>query len=144
MQSSFLVSTLWKDASGKKPLMSAVRDGFRFLIKSPHKFVRTPAFLMIWGVFAGTYTVANVVESTCHHYKQGTSVAYGRDAQQQPDWFWPKFGFSSVTNVTLSVTKDHYYTQWFGAGKPHKVPLGSYFMYGTRDAMTIMVEISLI
>lgn len=117
------------NASGKEKLIPCLINGFKTLLKKPTHFLRQPAFLMIWGVYGGTYIVANSIESITERSKT-SPVA-------------PKFIGSSATNITLSVLKDKAYARMFGVGEPkpfHSISLG---LFATRDCMTILASFTL-
>lgn len=88
---SIVDKAIVSNASGKEKLISCLINGFKTLFTKPIHFLRQPAFLMIWGVYSGTYIVANSVESICERSKTSPTV--------------PKFIGSSATNITLSVLK---------------------------------------
>lgn len=117
------------NASGKEKLMSCLINGFKTFISKPVHFLRQPAFLMIWGVYSGTYIVANSVESICERSKRSPIV--------------PKFIGSSATNITLSVLKDKAYARMFGVGDPKPFPAISLALFATRDIMTILASFTL-
>ena len=54
-----------------------------------------PAFLLVWGVYGGTYIAANWISSTC--------ALKRADSQQQ---HMAKLIGVSATNLTLNISKD--------------------------------------
>ena len=117
------------NASGKEKLVPCLINGVKDFLFRPAYFLRNPAFLMIWGVYSGTYCVANSVEAVCE--RSHNSPVY------------PKFIGSSVANVTLSVLKDKAYARMFGVGDPRPLPLKSYGLFAARDSMTILASFTL-
>jgi hypothetical protein len=117
------------NGSGKQKLGAAVIDGFKTLLTRPLHFVRQPSFYIVWGVYSGTYIVANSIQVLCDH--------------ENIPWFYPKFVGTSVANVTFSVLKDMYLTKSFGTGPAKKVPLRSFGLYTIRDSMTIFASFNL-
>jgi len=104
----------------------------RSLAFHPAYFFRQPSFLFIWGVYSGTYIVANSIEAT-----------YERSNQSS---FYPKFLGSSVANITLSVLKDKAFAKMFAdPSKPTPKPMAftSYACFASRDSMTILASFSL-
>ena len=112
-----------------KKLGSAIIDGFRTLIKRPMHFVKQPSFYIVWGVYSGTYMMANCIQAICDH--------------DHISWFYPKFIGSSIANLTLSILKDLYLTRNYGKGAARKVPFRSYALYTSRDSMTIFASFNL-
>ncbi|KAJ3188998.1 hypothetical protein HK101_009043 [Irineochytrium annulatum] len=114
--------------------MQGITSGLATLVMRPHYFVSQPSFLLIWGVYSGTYIVANQIETFSRHFHQ--------------DPFWPKFIGTSLTNVGLSVLKDMYFTRAFAnasaaAAPPKTVPLRSTGLYTIRDSMTIFASFNM-
>ena len=117
------------NASGKEKLVPCIINGVKDCLFKPAYFFRNPAFLMIWGVYSGTYCVANSIEAFCE--RSNKSPVY------------PKFVGSAVANVTLSVLKDKAYARMFGVGDPRPLPLRSYGLFAARDSMTILASFTL-
>ena len=119
-----------ENASGTTPLMQGLQRGFGQLFQRPVQFMRQPAFLLIWGVYAGTYICGNTIDMLCQRRLQSAIV--------------PKFIGSSVANVGLSVAKDRIFTQMFGSAKsPNnavkgKFPPLSFALFASRDSLTIL------
>ncbi|KAJ3176549.1 WD repeat-containing protein 19 [Irineochytrium annulatum] len=121
---SIIDKSIFSNASGRQPLMQGITSGLATLVMRPHYFVSQPSFLLIWGVYSGTYIAANQIETFMHHFHQ--------------DPFWPKFVGSTLANVGLSVLKDMYFTRAFAAaGPPKSVPMRSMGLYTIRDSMTV-------
>jgi hypothetical protein len=52
------------NASGVEPLVPCLINGIKTFFTNPVYFVKQPSFLLIWGVYGGTYIVANSIEVT--------------------------------------------------------------------------------
>lgn len=126
---SIIDVSIFLNGSGKQKLGAAVLDGFKTLLTRPIYFVRQPSFYIVWGVYSGTYIVANSIQVLCDH--------------KNIPWFYPKFVGTSFANVTFSVLKDMYLTKRFGSGSARKVPLRSFGLYTVRDSMTIFASFNL-
>jgi hypothetical protein len=120
---SIVDKAITSNASGLEPLVPCALNGFKTLFTNPVYFFRQPSFLLIWGVFSGTYTVANIIDAVCERSNRSS--------------FYPVLLGSSVVNVTLSVLKDREFARMFGKGDPKPLPLISYTLFGIRDSMTI-------
>lgn len=137
LTSSFLVApaisiidkSIVANAAGTKPLVQGLADGFKTLVMNPLKFAKQPSFLMIWGVYGGTYIVANSTETLCN--------------RNAVPWYYPKFIASSTANVSLSVVKDKAFARLFGSGPPRPLPVPSYFLFATRDSLTVLASFNL-
>jgi hypothetical protein len=117
------------NASGKEALVPCLINGVKELVLKPGYFLRQPAFLMIWGVYSGTYCAANSIDALCERAGKSSTT--------------PKFFGSAATNVTLSVLKDKAFARLFGVGEARPLPLRSYGLFATRDSMTILASFTL-
>ncbi|KAI9365534.1 hypothetical protein DFJ73DRAFT_772424 [Zopfochytrium polystomum] len=143
---SIVDKAIFANASGREKMGACLRNGFALLLTRPWQFVKQPSFLLIWGVYSGTYIVANSVETFCNYTSR--------------PWFYPKFIASSFANVSLSVAKDLYFTRAFAklaaptASGPtaagaatavamRPVPFRSYSLYTLRDTLTIFAGFNL-
>lgn len=115
-----------------EPLILALMNGMKSLAFQPAYFFRQPSFLFIWGVYSGTYIVANSIEATCERSNQSS--------------FYLKFFGSSMANITLSVLKDKAFAKMFAdPSKPTPKPMvfTSYACFASRDSMSILASFSL-
>ncbi len=126
---SIVDKAIVSNASGKEKLVSCLINGFKTFFTKPIHFLRQPAFLMIWGVYGGTYVVANSIESIAERSKTSPTA--------------PKFVGSSATNISLSVLKDKAYARMFGVGEPKPFPSICLGLFATRDCMTILASFTL-
>ena len=126
---SIVDKAIVSNASGLEPLVPCLINGIKTLFTKPIYFFRQPSFLLILGVYSGTYIVANSVEAVCERADRSS--------------FFPKFVGSSVANVTLSVLKDRAFARMFGQGDPRPFPKLSMGLFATRDSMTILASFSL-
>lgn len=123
---SIIDKAIVSNASGKEKLLPCIANGLKTLSNKPMHFFRQPAFLMIWGVYSGTYIVANTTE-----------LMYERSERSA---VMPKFIASSATNATLSILKDKAYAKMFGVGEPKAIPTITYALFATRDSLTILAS----
>jgi hypothetical protein len=126
---SIVDKAIVSNASGLEPLIPCFINGFKSLFLNPLTFLKQPSFLLIWGVYSGTYIIANSTEAICERVNRSS--------------FYPKFFSSSVTNVTLSVLKDKAFARMFGVGSPKPLPTLSYLLFATRDSATIFASFSI-
>ncbi|CAG8772297.1 14209_t:CDS:2 [Dentiscutata erythropus] len=115
--------------SGRNKLGAALKSGFAELFTRPHRFIRTPAFLLVFGVYFSTYTTANVIDTVCSYTN--------RDNQT------PKFLGTTIANMTTCIYKDRAFTRMFGIVAPKSLPLGTYGLFATRDALTIAASFNI-
>ncbi|KAF0558241.1 putative membrane protein [Gigaspora margarita] len=118
-----------ENASGRNKLSSALKRGFVELFTRPHRFVRTPAFLLVFGVYFTTYTTANIIDTVCSHANVDNQT--------------PKFLGTTIANMTTCIYKDRAFTRMFGIVAPKGLPFGTYGLFATRDALTIAASFNL-
>lgn len=126
---SIVDKAIVSNASGLEKLVPSLINGVKTLFTKPAYFFKQPSFLFIWGVYSGTYIVANNIEAICERNDQSS--------------FYPKFVGSSVANVSLSVLKDKAFAKMFGTGEVKPMKLKSMGLFATRDSMTILASFSL-
>lgn len=126
---SIVDKAIVSNASGLEPLVPSLINGVKTLVSKPIYFLRQPSFLLILGVYSGTYIVANNIEAICERQNRSS--------------FYPKFVGSSIANVTLSVLKDKAFARMFGKGDPRPMHFSSLALFGARDSMTILASFSL-
>jgi hypothetical protein len=130
---SMVDKAIVSNASGLEPLVPSLVNSFKGFVSSPLTFLRQPSFLLIWGVYGGTYCAANTVEAIC-------------EMREQPA-LYPKLVGSSVANVSLSVMKDKAFAKMFaidaGSAATKIVPPTCYALWATRDTMTIFASFTL-
>jgi len=126
---SIVDKAIVSNASGLEPLVPCLINGVKTLLTKPVYFFKQPSFLFIWGVYSGTYIVANNIDALCERSSRSS--------------FYPKFVGSSFANVTLSVLKDKAFARMFGTGAPAPMSYTSMGLFATRDSMTILASFSL-
>lgn len=126
---SILDKAIVSNASGKEKLLPSIKSGVKSFFKRPVSFFRQPAFLLVWGVYSGTYIVANSIELFCIQSKRSEVI--------------PKFVGSFIANTSLSMFKDKMFAQMFGVGISRPFPPLGYAMFVTRDGLTILASFTL-
>ena len=127
---SIVDQAIVSNASGLEPLVPSVINGIKTLFTSPATFAKQPSFLLIFGIYCGTYGVANSIDALCERSQRPAAI--------------PTFIGSSAVNVTLCVLKDRAIARMFGTGVPKPMSNLSMGLFATRDGMTILASFSLI
>ena len=52
-----------ENTSGRRTLLESLKSSFTTLVRTPVSFFARPAFLLLWGVYGGTYIAANTISS---------------------------------------------------------------------------------
>jgi hypothetical protein len=126
---SIVDKAIVSNASGRQALVPGLYEGIKTLVARPVFFFRQPSFLLIWGVYSGTYVAANTIDASCERANESAVI--------------PKFVGSSAANVTLSVAKDLAFVRLFGTGAPRPVPAISYGLFATRDVATVLASFTM-
>lgn len=130
--SAFLVSpfvtvidrSIIKQANGSEAFWVGMRKGFYELFTTPWRTVSRRDFLIVWGLYAGTYVAANCIETTMK--------AIGKDPEL------PKFFGAAAVNIFLCVRKDVIFTKIFSNVPIYRAyPTSSYLLFAIRDSMTV-------
>jgi len=127
---SIVDKAITSNASGREPMWTCVRNGFKSLFFTPRYFFKQPSFLWIAGVYSGTYVVANLTQLMCELYNQ--------------PWQYPKFVSTSFTNISLSMLKDRAFAKMFAKeATTAKFPVLSLGLFAVRDSMTVLASFNL-
>ena len=118
------------NASGARKLGPAVVAGLK-RVANPLKLARSPDFLLVWALYAGTYAVANLT-STAMRKQPAEATATARLVA------------TSAFNLPMCVYKDNQLAKWNGVGKPRAVPKLTLGLFGARDALTMLASFTLV
>lgn len=98
------------------------------LVTRPASFVGSRAFGLVWGVYALTYGVSNLVQTVSK--RRGVDGAL------------PTFLATAAVNIPSSVLQDRYFTAWFGKARGRFSPI-SYSLWAARDMATVLGSFTL-
>ncbi|CAB9501384.1 expressed unknown protein [Seminavis robusta] len=127
-------------ASGTNTIFRSGMQSLQKMVTSPIAFVKSPAFLYVWAVYATTYSVANGLKTLVEHQEQKSSRK--RDDSSSLGKAAIFLG-TSVTNSSASILKDRAFAQMFAAnaatttGLARQVPVASYGLWMTRDLIGV-------
>ena len=112
-----------ENASGVRPLRQGLKSLSLDFLQHPMSFLKRREFMLIFGLYAATYTAANSIDTTCTIIEKEPTAA--------------KFLGTTAVNMTLCVAKDRAFTRMFGAISPSSVPLPTYALFALRDSLTV-------
>ncbi|KAG2173120.1 hypothetical protein INT43_004493 [Umbelopsis isabellina] len=133
--SSFAVSpmiaivdrSIIENTNGKTPLVQGLKQGFAAFVASPHRFITTRQFRLVFAIYFSTYMTANVIDTTSEFYqREPTETAAA------------KFVGTTAVNMTACIIKDRAFTRMFGTVASKPLPLFSYLLFASRDSLTIL------
>jgi len=124
-----------ENASGKRALIPSMRASLSTLVLRPHRFLTSKPFLLILMLYGGTYTTANVLDTT-------TSTIRDKPASTTTSGA-AKFAATSTANLSLCLYKDSQFTRLFGTVSARPVPGPTYLLFALRDCMTVFASFNL-
>lgn len=129
-------------AAGTHTVLQSAAQSVTTMVRSPISYVKSPMFLMMWGVYAATYSTANCLKTIVEHQEYFNSESSSTPSSSSSSSGGSKFAvFATTTAVNSSSTmlKDRFYARSFGASLSvaSKVPLITYGLWGLRDCMVI-------
>ena len=127
-----------QSASGTNTLARSALESMHGMLTNPIKTVKSPAFLLVWGVYAGTYSTANCLKTLVEHQ------SYKEEARNSGNTSTAELGkigiFLGTTfvNSGLAMLKDRTYAQLYGSNPTISIiPRWSYAMWIARDLSVI-------
>eukprot|EP00547_Thalassionema_nitzschioides_P015492 CAMPEP_0194242264 /NCGR_PEP_ID=MMETSP0158-20130606/7853_1 /TAXON_ID=33649 /ORGANISM="Thalassionema nitzschioides, Strain L26-B" /LENGTH=351 /DNA_ID=CAMNT_0038977313 /DNA_START=73 /DNA_END=1124 /DNA_ORIENTATION=- len=150
--SPFLVAidkAVVQKTAGTHSISRSVMESVTSMVRNPVSFVRSPTFLMMWGVYLATYSTANCCKTFMEHNEKvqeknlSTTSSNSNNNNRATTTNVGFLSFLGVTavNSAASMLKDKFYaTQFSGASSSSAtkvVPLVTYGLWGLRDCMVI-------
>lgn len=137
-----------ESTAGSKTLVRSGLDSIRFMTSNPGSYVRSPTFLLMWGVYAATYATANSFKTLEEHsrFQQEASRTTNTTSSSSSSSAASSIGLgqvgiflgTTVVNSGTSMMKDRAYAQMFGSGTASVTfPKASYAFWALRDLSVI-------
>ena len=153
-------------AAGSHTVKKSCTQSVRSILNSPSTFIRSPAFMMMWGVYAVTYStgeivdaysrynigsieslflfiyiVANCVNTISNH----NPLEYQKEdiltsSMNSNSFSMGVLCLTTVVNSSSSIVKDRFYVKLFGitsSSTAMRVPFITYGLWGLRDCVNI-------
>ena len=133
---SFLVSPLVsiidkaivQEITCVRSLTSSMLGATKEMVVSPKSFFSGLSFRLTFGVYFGTYAVANLSEAALDYFKE---------SDEKSRKFY-KVGAASVANVSLLAWRDSIFARAFSGGNPPaKTPVRTVGLFAVRDTVTM-------
>ena len=128
-------SGIIENASGRSSLGSSVLSSLRVFLLTPHRFLFSKPFALIFTLYTGTYLTANSID-TASSTLRNTSIASTTHGTA-------KFAATSFANLSLCLWKDTHFTRLFSTTAPRPLPPASYALFTLRDCLTIFASFNL-
>ena len=145
-----------QNVAGVMPLRQGLTEGCKQMVFNPVKAVTRKSFLMVSGVYAATYVVANSFDSAAQmgddfddasgEYREAFSVEDGLnadDVNKANALQAAKFLGVTAANMSTAVGKDRAFARMYGTISPSKLPMASWGLWLARDLLTIGAAFSL-
>ncbi|KAK5129928.1 hypothetical protein LTR08_002688 [Meristemomyces frigidus] len=124
-----------ENASGKRALVTSLKDQGKALLLRPHRFVASKPFALIFMLYTGTYSTANLLDT----FKSASQNRPARSTTTGP----AKFLATTSANLSLCLYKDAQFARMFGVGSARAVPPATYAIFAARDCLTIFASFNL-
>jgi hypothetical protein len=124
-------------AAGSYTLVQSGMESIQGIFRSPAAYFRSPTFLLMWGVYAATYSTANCLKTLAEH--QEYSQARRSSASNLDGGKMGIFLGTTAVNTSASLMKDRAYAQMFGSSAvtSSAIPRMSYAFWMARDFSVI-------
>lgn len=139
--------------AGTHSIVQSSFESIRGIVQNPVRYIRSPMFLWMWGVYGATYSTANCLRTSTEHFgllskqqPQVDNTPRKLKAQEETtdtinnNWNSGQsvmFVGTTFVNMSASLLKDRAYAQMFGKSIPRQVPMISYGLWATRDCMVV-------
>mmetsp|Transcript_31980 Transcript_31980/g.37283 ORF Transcript_31980/g.37283 Transcript_31980/m.37283 type:complete len:317 (+) Transcript_31980:163-1113(+) len=137
---SMIDKSIVQRAAGTHTVVQSCIESGVSLIRNPYNYVKSPMFLMMWGVYAATYSTANCLKTIVEY--QGNKSSFNNanndvSSSTTGTGAFTVFALTTVVNSTSTMIKDKFYAARFGTNTAAKLPLITYGLWGLRDCMVI-------
>ena len=133
-----------ESANGSKTLVRSGLESVRGIVQHPIHYLKSPTFLLMWGVYAATYGTANSLKTITEHYEGRRSMTPSpsderASAQTASDVSkMTVFLGTTFANSSSALLKDQAYAKMFGSNSTAlSVPRLSYACWIARDFSVI-------
>jgi len=131
-----------ESANGSKSLLKSGLDSIKGMVRHPVEYVKSPTFLLMWGVYAATYGTANSLKTITEHYESRNSTTTVDRPESNPTMSdfskMTVFVGTTFANSSSALMKDQAYAKMFGSNSAAlTVPRLSYACWIARDFSVI-------
>ena len=128
-----------ESAAGRRTLIESGVESLRGIVQNPKQYFKSPTFLMMWGVYAATYSTANSLKTISEHQDYHKSNSAEADRPTSPALgHMGVFLGTTFVNSSSALLKDQAYAKMFGTNsKITEVPKLSYAFWIARDFSVI-------
>jgi len=128
-----------QSVAGSHTLMQSGRESLYGILRNPSNYFKSPTFLLMWGVYAATYSTANSLKTLSEHHEYKTRTSNRTDTISGVDK--GKVGVfigTTAVNSSSALLKDRAYAKMFGTNYANAVmPRMTYAFWVARDFSVI-------
>jgi hypothetical protein len=130
-----------ESAAGRRTIVESGVESLRGIFYNPKQYFKSPTFLMMWGVYAATYSTANSLKTISEHQDYWKSHAAGEAKGISGKPVLGHMGVflgTTLVNSSSALLKDQAYAKMFGTNSTNiVVPKLSYAFWIARDFAVI-------
>mmetsp|Transcript_16775 Transcript_16775/g.34471 ORF Transcript_16775/g.34471 Transcript_16775/m.34471 type:complete len:415 (-) Transcript_16775:178-1422(-) len=133
-----------ESTAGTSSILQSAANSIRSMARNPIEYVKSPTFLLMWGVYSATYATANAFKTLEEHAtysrdRSSSSSQSSSDDQKSAGMFRAgAFLGTTVVNSGASILKDRAYARMFSGSSSSTVfPKTSYALWAMRDLSVI-------
>lgn len=129
-----------ESAAGSRTLVQSGLESVQGIFRNPSNYLKSPTFLLMWGVYAATYSTANSLKTISEHqeYSSRTGAYSQQDPSPSSNSKMGVFLGTTLVNSSSALLKDQAYAKMFGtASTTTVVPRMTYAFWIARDFSVI-------
>lgn len=129
-----------QSAAGSHTLLKSGFQSITGMLRNPVQYFKSPTFLLMWSVYAATYSTANSLKTLTEHqeYKEACNRNPNQNTRQSAGF--GKVGIflgTATVNSGTSLLKDRAYARMFGTSVQSSIPKMSYVLWMARDLSVV-------
>lgn len=132
-----------ESTAGTATVLTSAANSIKSMARNPVEYLKSPTFLLMWGVYSATYTTANAFKTLEEHatYSMDRSTPSGSTTNTNKNagmFKMAAFLGTTVVNSGASMLKDRAYARMFsGTTSSSAIPKTTYALWMMRDLSVI-------
>jgi hypothetical protein len=133
-------------AAGTHSMVGSGIESISNMARNPIAYIKSPTFLLMWGVYAATYSTANSLKTIMEHreyYRTRTPIVNptattSSNVTSANNGKLGVFLGTAVVNSSTSLFKDRAFARMFGtSGAATSIPMVTFGLWAARDCLVI-------
>jgi hypothetical protein len=138
---SIVDKAIVQSAVGSHTLLQSGFESIKGMVRNPVQYVKSPTFLLMWGVYAATYSTANSLKTLVEHQEYTQATQRNASSKSVQNAGLGKVGIflgTTFVNSASSLLKDRTYARMFGTNSvKSSMPRMTYALWMTRDLTVV-------